>query len=404
MKLLFKSLAGLCLLGSVCLAVEPTGPGPVKYYKSTMMPGQISDQPAKDSMGMEMVPVYEGDDASGPTIKIEAGTLQQMNLKTALVTRGPVRRAIRSLGEVGYDERGLHDIATKYDGWLEKLYVNAAWTEVKAGAPLFEIYSPELYNAQLNYLIALRTEGGTDSALVRAARERLGLFDVSADFVAEVARTGRARRTYLYRSPVNGTVIEKMAVAGQMIKAGERIYRLADLATVWIDAQIYEEDLASIAPGQSAAVHLTYAGGPNLTGTVAQILPQVNESTRTATARLEVANPGGRLRPGMFAEVRFEVEASPDAVLVPDSAVLRSGERNTVFVALGQGRFAPREVTLGAHTDDYRYAVVSGLAAGERVVVSGQFLLDSESQLREAIQKMVGGDSADAKPAAAPKP
>jgi len=116
MKLLFKSLAGLCLLGSVCLAVEPTGPGPVKYYKSTMMPGQISDQPAKDSMGMEMVPVYEGDDASGPTIKIEAGTLQQMNLKTALVTRGPVRRAIRSLGEVGYDERGLHDIATKYDG------------------------------------------------------------------------------------------------------------------------------------------------------------------------------------------------------------------------------------------------------------------------------------------------
>ena len=366
----------------------PAGERKIKYYKSTMIPGQVSDKPGKDTMGMDMVPVYEDAATAGAAITVDAVTIQKMNLKTELVTRGPVRRQIRTVGVVEFDERGRRDITTKYEGWIEKLYVNATWTAVKAGDPLFEIYSPELYNAELNYLVASRAEGSAGGPLSRPALERLKLFDVSPAFLAEISRTGKARRTYTFTSPADGVVIEKMAVVGQMMKPGERIYGLADLSTVWLNAQIYEEDLAAVAPGRPVEVSATH-GNQHGHGTIEQILPQVQAETRTAVARIVLDNADGAWRPGMFADVRLSTELAPSAVLVPDSAVLRSGERNTVFVALPGGAFAPREVKLGARTDDYRYEVLSGLAEGERVVISGQFMLDSESQLRDAIQKML---------------
>jgi multidrug efflux pump subunit AcrA (membrane-fusion protein) len=353
-----------------------------------MIPGQVSEKPGKDTMGMDMVPVYEDTTATGAAITIDAGTIQKMNLKTDLVTRGPVRRQIRTVGVVEFDERTRRDVTTKYEGWIEKLYVDATWTTVKAGDPLFEIYSPELYNAELNYLLALRAEGSASGPLSRPALEKLKLFDVAPAFLAEIARTGEAPRTYTFTAPADGVVIEKMAVVGQMMKPGELIYRLADLSTVWLNAQIYEEDLAAVAPGRPVEVSATH-GSQRGKGTIEQILPQVQAETRTAVARIVLDNADGTWRPGMFADVRLTAELAPSAVLVPDSAVLRSGERNTVFVALPGGEFAPREVKLGAHTEDYRYEVLSGLAEGERVVVSGQFMLDSESQLREAIQKML---------------
>ncbi|MBI3885379.1 MAG: efflux RND transporter periplasmic adaptor subunit [Opitutae bacterium] len=384
-------------------AAAPAAPGErkIKFYKSSMTPGEVSPRPGKDSMGMDLVPVYD-DAPAADTITIDAGTIQKMNLKTGLVTAGPVRRTVRAVGLVAYDERGLRDITVKYEGWIERLYVDATWTPVRAGDPLFEIYSPDLYNAQLNYLVALRGEGPAGGPLTHAARARLELYDVSADFLAEIAKTGEARRTYTYRSPGAGFVIEKMAVAGQMMRPGEKFYRLADLSTVWINAQLYENDLGLVAAGQAAEVRTTYAGERPVRATVAQVLPQIEGATRTATARLVLANPDGRLRPGMFADVRLDVELAAHAVLVPDSAVLRSGERNTVFIARADGSFEPRAVQLGTRTDDYRYAVLSGLAAGDRVVISGQFMLDSESQLREAIQKMLRGDAAA--PATADKP
>ncbi|MFA6286113.1 MAG: efflux RND transporter periplasmic adaptor subunit [Opitutaceae bacterium] len=361
----------------------------VKYYKSTMTPGEISPVFKKDNMGMDMVPVYEGEDSSGSqAISIAAHTLQQMNLKTAEVGHGPVRRAIRALGTVEFNESGLVDITTKYEGWIEKLFVNTTWTVVKAGDPLFEIYSPDLYNAQLNYIVAHSSET-KPGPLTAAARARLSLFDLSEDFINDLATKTEPSRTYVYRAPSDGVVIEKMGVQGQMMKPGERIYRLADLSTVWVQAQVYENDLAFVQTGQSAEVRLGPGGETRVTGKVDLILPQVQASTRTVQARLVVPNPDGKIRPGMFADVRLEAELSPDAVLVPDLAVLRSGERNTVFVALGDGSFEPRTVELGARTADNRYEVRSGVVAGERVVTSGQFLLDSESQLREAIQKML---------------
>jgi len=371
----------------------PAGERKIKYYKSTMIAGEVSEKPGKDTMGMDLEPVYEDAATAGAAITVDAVTIQKMNLRTGLVTRGPVRRQIRTVGVVEFNERGLHDITTKYEGWIEKLYVNATWTAVKAGDPLFEIYSPELYNAELNYLVALKAEGGGGGPLSQPALERLKLFDVTPAFLAELARTGEARRTYTFTAPSDGVVIEKMAVVGQMMKPGERVFRLADLSTVWLNAQIYEDDLAAVAPGRPVEVSATH-GNQHGHGTIEQILPQVQAETRTAVARIVLDNADGAWRPGMFADVRLATELAPSAVLVPDSAVLRSGERNTVFVALPGGQFAPREVKLGARTDDYRYEVLSGLAEGDRVVVSGQFMLDSESQLREAIQKMLKSEAA----------
>lgn len=371
----------------------------IKYYMSSMIAGEVSDKPGKDSMGMDRIPVYEDAADPGQAIRIDAATTQRMNIKTALVVRGPVVREFRAVGTVAYNEEGLRDITTKYEGWIEKLFVAATWTTVKTGDPLFEIYSPDLYNAQLNYVVALRTEGEAGGPLSRAALARLRLFDLPAEFIAEVASTREARRTYVFRAPADGMVIEKMAVSGQMVKPGERIYRLADLSSVWVLAQVFEQDLSFIHPGQEATVRVTYGQERRYSGTVSTLLPQVEDQTRTATARIQLPNTDGYLRPGMYVEVRFAAKLANSAVLVPDLAILRSGEHNTVFLARDSGTFEPRTVKLGARSQGNLYQVLSGLEGGEQVVTSGQFMLDSESQLRDAIQKMLratGGPGAPA--------
>ena len=403
-------------------ASAPSGERKIKYWKSTMNPGEVSDHPGKDSMGMDMEPVYGDTSATAAdearAIHIDAATIQRMNLKTGLVSRGPVLREFRTVGTIAYDESGLRDITTKYEGWIEKLFVDQTWTAVKAGDPLFEIYSPDLYNAELNYLVALRSEpqvatsasdSKSDSSptarehlspnpgpLTRAALARLQLFDIPDDFIAELARTGKAARTFTYRAPADGMVIEKMAVRGGMVKPGELIYRLADLSSVWVLAQIYEQDIAYVRAGQDATVRVTYGPEHVVTGRVQTLLPQVEDQTRTATARIVLPNPDGYLRPGMFVDVRFAAKLADDAVLVPDLAVVRSGEHNTVFVARDDGSFIPREVRLGIRSQGDFYEVLSGLSAGERVVTSGEFMLDSESQLRDAIQKMLSATESSA--------
>ena len=368
-------------------AAQPVGERKVKFYRSTMNPGEVSPKPGKDSMGMDMVPVYD-DASSGNSIEIDSVTVQKMNLKTGLVTRGPVRREIRSTGAVAYNEEALRDITTKYEGWIEKLFVNSTYARVKTGDPLFEIYSPDLYNAELNYVVARRGEGENEGPLTRAALGRLQLFDLSPDFIAELGKSGQVQRTFVYRAPADGVVVEKLAVVGQMIKAGERIYRIADLSSVWVLAQIYEQDLPFVRTGQPATVRLGYGNDRTFSGTVALVLPEVEEQTRAATARIALPNPDNVLRPGMYVDVRFEAQIADSAVLVPEIASLRSGDRNTVFIARDGGTFEPREVKLGARSAGGEYEVLSGLSEGERVVISGQFMLDSESQLREAIEKM----------------
>jgi membrane fusion protein, copper/silver efflux system len=358
----------------------------VKYYKSTMLLGEISQTPRKDSMGMDMVPVYEGDEET-QTITVDPATVQKMGVRTAVVTKGPLRRVIRTVGTIDYNETALADVTTKFRGWIEKLYVDSTGKQVHKGEPLFDIYSPDLYSAQSEYVLALN-QGGT-GGLKASARQKLKLFDVSEDQIAQLEKTRQPQRTLRVDAPIDGIVVEKNAVQGQMVEAGMRLYRLADLGIVWVQSQIYEQDLALLKLGQEAEVSLSYLPDRKFSGRVTYIYPTVDEKTRTARVRMEFHNPGLFLKPGMFATVELSAEIEPSALLVPDSGVLRSGEKNTVFVALDDGHFEPREVTLGPRAENNMYEVLSGLQPGERVVTSGQFMLDSESQLREAIQKML---------------
>ncbi len=365
-------------------ASSAPGERKVKYYKSTMMLGEISQTPRQDSMGMDMVPVYEGEAESG-AISIDPMTTQNMGLRTAIVTKGPLRRKIRTVGIIEFDETALSEVTTKFKGWIEKLYVDSTGRQVHKGEPLFEIYSPDLYTAQNDYLLASKGAGGSkESSLTK-----LEYFDVSAEQIAELEKKGHPMKTLSVSAPRDGIVVEKMAVEGQMVDAGMKLYRIADLSTVWVQSQVYEQDLAFIKLGQEAVVSLSYLPDRKFRGRVTYIYPTVDEKTRTAKVRMEFHNPGYFLKPGMFATVQIESQLEAEAVLVPSMAVLRSGEKNTVFIALDGGKFEPRTVTLGARSENEAYQVLSGLEGGERVVTSGQFMLDSESQLREAIQKML---------------
>jgi membrane fusion protein, copper/silver efflux system len=369
----------------------PAGEKKIQYYKSTMIPGETSPQPGKDSMGMDMVPVYADQTSAVSVIAIDPVTRQNMNLRTTEVVRGPLRRTIRTVGTIAYNETALADVTTKFKGWVEKLYVDSTGQQVHRGDPLFEVYSPELYSAQVEYLLALNPRGNHDAGLANlreTALSKLKFFDISDAQIAELEHAGKPGKTLKILAPIDGFVTEKMVVEGQMVDTGMKLYRLADLGLVWVYAELYEQDLPYIQLGQEAVVKLSYLPDREFRGRVTYVYPNVDEKTRTARVRMEFHNPGYFLKPGMFATVRVESELKPSVLLVPDSAVLRSGERNSVFVALAEGKFEPRTVSLGQPAEGDRYEVISGLREGERVVTSGQFMLDSESQLREAIQKM----------------
>jgi RND family efflux transporter MFP subunit len=387
--------------------VQP-GEHKIKYYKSTMMAGEVRQTPGKDSMGMEMVPVFEEEAKSSGagTIALDSRTIQNMNIRTAIVARGPLRRTLRTVGTIDYDETTLGSVSTKFKGWIEKLHVNATGQLVMRGDPLFEIYSPELYSAQAEYLMAAGSPanplpGGEE--IRTSALTKLKFYDISDAQIAELERTRQPRKTLRILAPQDGFVIEKDVVEGQMVDAGMKIYRLADLGLVWVLADIYEQDLPYIKLGQETTVTLSYLPDREFRGRVTYIYPNVDEKTRTARVRMEFHNPGYFLKPGMFATVKVVSELEPSALLIPDMAILRSGEKTTVFVALDGGKFDPRTVTLGPLAENDQYQVLSGLKEGERIVASGQFMLDSESQLREAIQKMLGpGRAPESQTAGAP--
>ena len=373
----------------------PAGERKIKLYKSSMTPGETSPTPAKDSMGMDMVPVYE--DAAGTdnpsAIAVDAATQQNMNIRTAEVQRGPLRKTIRTVGAIDYNETALADMTTKFKGWIEKLNVDATGQLVHRGEPMFEIYSPELYSAEAEFLLAL-SSGSTNDPGVVALREtaasKLKFFDVPDAQIAELEKSRVALKTLPVSAPMSGFVIEKNVVAGQMVDSGMKLYRIADLGIVWVIAQVYEQDLPFVKLGQEAIVKVASLPDREFRGRLTFIYPTVDEKTRTAKVRLEFENPGYFLKPGMFVSAIIHAQLEDSAVLVPESAVLRSGARNTAFVALAGGKFEGRDVTLGVEAENAMIQVLSGLNAGERVVTSGQFLLDSESQLREAIDKMRG--------------
>ncbi len=367
-------------------------------YTCGMHPQVIQDHPGNCPIcGMKLTPIRKEPGASATAgtesqaIAIDPVTIQTMGIRTATVTRGPLRRTVRTVGVIDYDETTLGDVTTKFKGWIEKLYVNATGQLVMRGDPLFEIYSPELYNAQVEYLLATSSPANAASEaddIRGSARTKLRFFDISDAQIAQLEKTRQPQKTLRILAPQDGFVIEKNVVEGQMVEAGMKIDRLADLGLVWVQADIYEQDLAYIKLGQEATVTLSYLPDREFRGRVTYIYPNVDEKTRTARVRMEFHNPGYFLKPGMFATVKVVSELEPSVLLIPDMAILRSGEKTTVFVALKGGKFDPRTVTLGPQAENDQYQVIGGVSEGERIVTSGQFMLDSESQLREAIQKM----------------
>lgn len=365
----------------------------IKYYKSTMIPGEVSQDPGKDSMGMEMVPVYEGDDDSASAaIKIDPVTQQNMGIRTAIVTTGSLRRQLRTFGTFDYNETAMSDVTTRMPGWIERLYADATGKEVHAGEPLLDLFSPEFLEAQAEFLATPNvpsTSTFSSEDARRGARMRLRVLGVTDEQIERLEKERKALRDLRVVAPRSGVIVEKTAVQGMRTDGNERLFRIADLSSVWLMAQVYERDLPFVRLGQEAVASLSYYPDRTFRGRITFISPSLDAKTRTAMVRIEFHNPSYLLKPQMFANVMLESVLKPSAILIPDMAILRSGERTTAFVALEGGRFEPREIHLGVAGDNDMHEVLHGLNPGERVVTSAQFLLDSESQLREAIQKML---------------
>jgi Cu(I)/Ag(I) efflux system membrane fusion protein len=383
--------------------------GAEQLYTCSMDPQVVQNHPGNCPIcGMKLTPkrpTAQTNSTDASAITIDPVTMQNMGFRSESVTHGSLSRTIRTVGTIDFDETRLADVTARFRGWIEKLYVDSTGEQVRRGDPLFEIHSPELYSAEMDYFMTLNQPAAStnsnvttnlnsmagmngNSAKARAVA-KLKLFDLTDEQILKIGHDHEVRKTLSVPSPADGFVTEKSVVQGQMVDPGMKLYRIADLEFVWVQAQVYEQDLPFVKLGQEADVSLSYLPDRKFRGRVAYIYPTVDEKTRTVKVRMEFHNPGYLLKPGMFTTVELRAELAPDALLVPDSAVLRSGQKDTVFVARDGGKFEPRIVTLGPRGEGDVFQVLSGLNAGERVVTSGQFMLDSESQLREVIQKML---------------
>ncbi|HUZ30609.1 MAG TPA: efflux RND transporter periplasmic adaptor subunit [Xanthobacteraceae bacterium] len=382
------------------------GKGKILYYRNPMGLPDTSPVPKKDSMGMDYIPVYENDEGDdGKTIKISLAKVQKLGVEIAPVERRSLSHTIRAVGTVQADERRLFVFNTKFEGWIDKLHVNATGDAVHRGEPLMEVYAPELVVAEQEYLLAWRalqgmTSASTDSRaaakqLADASLLRLQNWDISEDQLKQLEDTGKVSRTLTLRSPADGVVLEKTAVEGMRFSAGEPLYRIADLTTVWVIAEVFEQDLGAIRKSQEATITVNAYPGATFLGKVDFIYPTVSHDTRTGKVRVLVPNPDQRLKPGMYANVALGAAIGESPVLaVPESAVIDSGTRQSVLVDRGEGNFEPRDVKLGAHADRY-YEVREGLKEGERVVTSANFLIDAESNLRAAFKTFTPSTNGD---------
>ncbi len=388
--LVFSLLALTGCQESEPVAVERTGDGTTQYWISGMHPWIIMPEPGQCPIcGMDLVPLDPAKFAG--EITINPVVVQNMGVRIAEVTEGPLIKTTRTVGIVDYDEERVRDVNTKVSGWIEDIAVTSLGQRVEAGEALFSIYSPELYSAQQDYLIARR---GGDRSLTEAARKRLEYFDATDEQIAALAERGQADKTLEILSPFTGVVTEKHANEGMKVDPGMQVYQIADLSKVWVIATAYEYQLPYLEEGQAAEVTLPYIPGQTFEGRVAYIYPYLDTKTREAQVRLEFDNPTGLLKPGMYANVELRSRLAAEATLAPRLAVIDTGVRQVAFASLGEGRFEPRPVETGVTTDDGMIQILSGLEPGEMVVTSGQFLLDSEANMREALAKMLKGEPA----------
>jgi Cu(I)/Ag(I) efflux system membrane fusion protein len=364
---------------------SPTKAKPI-YYRNPMGLPDISYEPKKDSMGMDYIPVYEDATAAENVVRVSLDKIQKLGVMTAPVVEKKLTRTVRAVGSVQPDESRQVAVSTRFDGWVEKLYVAKTGDQVEKGQKLLEISSPDLRAAQRNYLTALKQS----PELLQVAMERLQNQGLSKAQISELQDLRAVPATTGIYASGTGQVIEKPVIQGAWVKAGDLLYRVLDFRHVWLIAEVYERDLPAIEPGQSATMIFSAYPGKSFSGTVSFIYPEISSETRTAKVRIELDNKALLFRSGMYANVEIGTSLTPVAALsIPESAVLDDGQNQTVLVALGEGRFEPRPVHLGGRADGYA-EVLDGLEPGEDVVVSANFLIDAESNLQAALRSFVG--------------
>jgi Cu(I)/Ag(I) efflux system membrane fusion protein len=385
----WKGASSLTPMGAAEAAAtdKPAGTcgGKVKYYRNPMGAPDTSPVPKKDSMNMDYIPVCEDGDESGGdnVVKVSLDRVQRLGVRSEIVEERALARTVRAFASVQYDERLQAVVAPKFGGWIEKLFVNATGDAVTAGQKLFEVYSPELNVLQQEFVLSRGTQSGAEG--------RLRNLDYPESDLEKLRRGERTPRTISVPAPEAGTVVEKVAVKGMRYQPGEVLFRIVDTSTMWVLAEVYEQDLAFVKAGDMAKVTVNAWPTRPFPGRVTFIYPGVGKESRTARLRIEVANPDGLLRADMAATVEIEAPIPGRWVAVPDSAVIDSGKRQIVLVERGEGRYEPRPVKLGVRVPGY-VQVLEGLKPGERVVTSATFLIDAESNLRAALAAFTAGD------------
>ena len=376
----------------------------ILYYRNPKGLPDVSPVPKKDSMGMDYIAVYDDEaDAPDDTVKVSLDKVQRIGVRTARVERRDLSRPIRAVGSIQFDERRLAVVTTRFDGWIERLRVSATGQGVARGQALMEVYSPDLIQAEQEYVLALNAlERLADAAeparaaanrLVQGALSRLANFDLPAAELDRLARERTASRVIVIPSPFNGVVVEKPALLGMRFMRGEPLFKLADMSSMWALVEVYEQDLARVAVGQDATITVNAYPDRRFSGRVAFIYPTIGRETRTATIRVELANPGGLLKADMYVVADLAAPAGGrQALTVPDSAVIDSGTRQVVLVERGAGLYQPREVTLGARGEGY-VEVLDGLVENETVVDAATFLIDAESNLKAALRAFAAPES-----------
>jgi membrane fusion protein, copper/silver efflux system len=370
----------------------------ILYYRNPMGLQDTSPVPKMDAMGMDYVPVYEGDANVGASnqISISVEKVQKLGVKSEAATLRLLDKTIRAAGRIEINERRTYTIAPKFEGWVERLYVNTSGQSVSKGQALFDVYSPELISAQREYALAIQgaltlKDAGEDAKagmkqLAAASLARLKNWGIAEEQIKQLS-DGKTQRSLTFYAPISGIVLEKKAVQGMRFMPGEMLYQIADLSSVWVVAEVTEQDIGSVKAGSVAQVNIAAYPDKHFEGKVDFIYPTLDTATRTVQVRVELVNPKGLLKPAMFASVELAVSHGGKVLTVPTSAVIDSGTRQVVLVQLAQGHFEPRTVKLGSRSENY-VEVLDGIAEGEQVVTSANFLIDAESNLKAALSGM----------------
>ena len=368
----------------------------ILYYRNPMGLPDISSVPKKDTMGMDYIPVYADEHDDPNTVKVSLDKIQRSGVRTEKVAALPISKTVRGIGNVQHDESLLWVVTVRSDGYIEKLFVNKTGQHVKKGEPLFRFYSPQVQVAQADLMVALRAQGTLSRSeaerSLAGAMQKLRNLDVPDSRIEEVRATMTNPRTLDWASPATGDIVEKKVIEGQRVAAGDELFRIADHSRVWVVAEVAEADISEIELGMRATVRLRAFPAEPHEGVVAFIYPEMMKpETRTVSVRIELPNPGGEMKTGMYADVVFHSgDGEAPVTAVPDSAVIDSGARQVVLVAKGEGRFEPRAVKLGRRGNGYT-EITEGLQVGEEVVTSATFLIDAESNLKAALQSFSQG-------------